>query len=125
MTSRIPTPSPGAIPKPRPTFLYDDRLYFFGGNTGILSCFNAKTGAALFEAERISDLPGGVYASPVGADGRIYLVGRDGKMVVIKHADKLEVLATNILDDRFDASPAAVGKELFLRGHTHLYCIAQ
>ena len=50
--------------------------------------------------------------------------GRNGATVVIKHGDKLEVLATNRADEQFDASPALAGKELFLRGHEYLYCIA-
>jgi len=66
----------------------------------------------------------GVYASPVGAAGRVYIVGRDGGALVLKKGDKIEVLATNRLDDRFDASPAIVGKEIFLRGKQNLYCIA-
>ena len=67
----------------------------------------------------------GVYASPVGASGRVYLTGRNGVTVVIKQSDKLEKLATNQLDEKFDASPAAVGKDLFLRGHEYLFCIAE
>jgi hypothetical protein len=60
----------------------------------------------------------------VGAAGRVYLVGRNGTTVVIKHGDTLEELATNVLDERIDASPGVAGKELFLRGQEHLYCIA-
>jgi hypothetical protein len=45
--------------------------------------------------------------------------------VVLKAGKSVEVLATNKLDDRFDASPALVGKELFLRGQQHLYCISE
>lgn len=110
------------VPSP---LLVGGRLYFYSGNNGILSCFDAATGKPLVEAERLGELMGGVYASPVSADGRIYLVGRDGKTVVIKQSDKIEVLATNKLDDRFDASPAIVGKDLFLRGHQSLYCIGE
>lgn len=110
------------VPSP---LLSGERLYFFSGNQGILSCFNAKSGKPYFEAERIADLPGGVYASPVAAGGRVYLLGRDGKAVVIKDSDKFELVATSQLDDRFDASPAIAGKELFLRGHQYLYCIAE
>ncbi|MEO7319111.1 MAG: PQQ-binding-like beta-propeller repeat protein [Chthoniobacteraceae bacterium] len=110
------------VPSP---LLVGGRLYFYSGNNGILSCFDAATGKPLVEAQRIEELLGGVYASPVSADGRIYLVGRDGKTVVIKQSDKIEVLATNKLDDRFDASPAIVGKDLFLRGHQSLYCIGE
>jgi outer membrane protein assembly factor BamB len=110
------------VPSP---LLSGERLYFFSGNQGVLSCFNAKTGKPLFEAERVSDLPGGVYASPVAAAGRVYLLGRDGKAVVIKDSDTFEVVATSELDDRFDASPAVAGNQLFLRGHQFLYCIAE
>jgi hypothetical protein len=62
------------------------------------------------------------YASPVAAAGRVYLVDRDGTTLVLKAGDKLEVLATNRLDDHIDASPAVVGKQLFLRGE-FLVCI--
>jgi outer membrane protein assembly factor BamB len=109
------------VPSP---LLYDHRLYFFSGNEPRLSCFDVRTGKALYETQRIEDLQG-VYASPVGAAGRVYLVGRNGTTAVIKNADAIDVLATNVLDDRIDASPAVVGKEIFLRGHQHLYCIAE
>lgn len=108
------------VPAP---LLYDRRLYFFGANTGILSCFDALSGQPLINAERVEGLVG-VYASPVGAAGRIYLVGRNGTTVVARHADKLEVLATNELGEKMDATPAMVGGQIFLRGHQHLYCIA-
>lgn len=109
------------VPSP---LLYGNRLYFFASNNGILSCLDARSGRPLLDAERLEVLPG-VYASPVGAGGRVYLAGRNGVTLVLKASDKLEVLATNRLDEKFDASPAAVGKELFLRGHETLYCIAE
>jgi outer membrane protein assembly factor BamB len=109
------------VPSP---LLYDDSIYFFSRNDATLSCFDAKTGKPHYEAERLQGLVG-MYASPVGAAGRVYILGRDGGAVVIKKSDKLEVLATNKLADKFDASPAAVGRELYLRGHENLYCIAE
>ena len=109
------------VPSP---LLYQGRLYFFSSNTGILSAFDAKTGKPLIDGARIEGLQG-VYASPIGAAGRIYLVGRNGTTVVIKAADTLEILSTNALEDRIDASPAAAGQDLFLRGHEYLYCISQ
>lgn len=102
--------------------LSGDRLWFFSQNTGLLTCLDAKTGKVLIDAERVEGLTG-VYASPIAADGRIYLLGRNGEAVVIKDAATYEVLATNKLDDKFDASPVAVGGSLLLRGHQHLYCI--
>ena len=109
------------VPSP---LLYGDELYFYGGNNAMLSIFDAKTGQRHVESERLPGL-GGVYASPVGAAGRIYLTGRDGAFLVLKSGPKVEVLGTNKLDDQFDASPAVAGKELYLRGHRSLYCIAE
>jgi len=66
-----------------------------------------------------------VFASPVGADGRVYIVGRDGVTMVLKHGTTFDVLAENTLDDGFDASPALVDGEIFLRGNRLLYSIRQ
>jgi outer membrane protein assembly factor BamB len=64
-----------------------------------------------------------VYSSPVGAQGRVYITSRDGATLVIRHGPRFEVLATNTLDDGFDASPALVDNELYLRGNRYLYSI--
>jgi outer membrane protein assembly factor BamB len=109
------------VPSP---LLYEGKLYFCANNNAILTCLDAKTGQVLVDAERIEGLQG-VYASPLGAGGKVYLAGRNGATVVLKQSDKMEVLATNRLEDKFDASPAAVGKDLFLRGREYLYCIAE
>jgi outer membrane protein assembly factor BamB len=109
------------VPSP---MLMGGKLYIFSHNTGILSVVDAKTGKPLINAERIEGLQG-VYASPVGAAGKVFLAGRNGATVVLKESEKLEVLATNQLDDKFDASPAVVGKEIYLRGRDNLYCIAK
>ena len=109
------------VPSP---LLYADKLYCFANNKGMLSCFDAATGKPFYTEERIEDIPD-VYASPVGAAGRIYFTGRNGVTVVVKPSDKLEVLAINRLDEKTDASPVAVGKELFLRGREYLYCITE
>lgn len=52
------------------------------------------------------------------------VTGRNGTVYVISAGKTYTELAVNQLDDRFDASPAAVGNELLLRGETTLYCIA-
>jgi len=108
------------VPSP---LLYDDRLYFTKGRNAIFSCLNAETGEPIIDQERLTGVSS-FYASPVGAAGRIYLVGRGGTTLVLKQSDQLEVLATNVLDEPIDASPAIVDKEIFLRGEKHLYCIA-
>ncbi len=109
------------VPSP---LLVDGRLYFYTGNNEIISCFDAKTGKPLIDAERMEGLKG-IYASPIAAGGHVYLVSRNGGTVVLKASDKLEIAATNTLEEGFDASPVAVGKELYLRGRSNLYCIAE
>lgn len=103
--------------------LYGDSLYYLQKNTGILSCVHPETGMPHYEQQRLEGVTG-VYASPVGANDRVYIVGRNGSTVVLKHGKSFEVLATNKLDDEFSASPAIAGHELFLRGHKRVYCIA-
>jgi outer membrane protein assembly factor BamB len=109
------------VPSP---LLVGNTLYFLSNNSAMLSAFDAASGKAHFEAERLDGL-NGVYASPVAADGRVYVVGRDGNTAVLRQGERLEVLAKNSLDDGFDASPAIVGKQIFLRGRQSLYCIAE
>jgi outer membrane protein assembly factor BamB len=109
------------VPSP---LLYGDRLYFLKSNSGIVTSLNAETGELLFGPERLDGIEG-VYASPVGAADRVYIVGRGGDTVVLRHGDAFEVLAVNTLDDDFSASPAIAGAEMFLRGAEHLYCLAE
>ncbi len=110
------------VPSP---LLVGERLYFLSGNNALLSCFNAKTGQPYYEAHRLSELGGGVYASPVAAGGHVYIVGRDVKAVALKTTDQPEVVSVNVLNDRVDASPAIAGNEIYIRGHQNLYCIAE
>ncbi len=107
------------IPSP---LLYGDLLYINQSNQGILRCLNSKTGEIVFGPQRLSGVSN-IYASPVGAAQRVYITGRAGTTLVLKHSKKFEVIATNRLKERFDASPAVAGRQLFLRGEKSLYCI--
>ncbi len=104
--------------------LYGDKIYFTENNKPILSCYKADTGEVLYEGQRLAGLKQ-LYSSPTGAGGKIYIAGRKGTTIVLKHSDTFEVLASNTLDDGFDASPIVVGDELFLKGEHYLYCIAE
>jgi outer membrane protein assembly factor BamB len=104
--------------------LFDDKLYFLRSNNGILSCFDARTGKEFYSGQRLEGM-GNVFASPVGAQDRMYVVGQKGTMYVIKHGPVFEVLAKNTLDDNFSASPAIVGNTLYLRGYKSLYCVEE
>jgi outer membrane protein assembly factor BamB len=109
------------VPSP---LLYNGVLYILKTNNGLVSAFDAKTGKPHYQVQRLEKAPN-VFASPVGAAGRVYVAGRDGTTVVLKHGTAFEVLAENTLDDGFDASPAVVGRELYLRGYRYLYRISQ
>ncbi len=108
------------VPSP---LLYGEKLYVCSVNNAIISCYNAKTGEPYFFKEKLEQIKG-IYASPIAAANRVYFVGRNGVVYVLKASEKLEVLAINTLDDGFDASPAVVGNEIYLKGKQNLYCIA-
>jgi outer membrane protein assembly factor BamB len=104
--------------------LYDDTLYFLKGHGKILTALDATTGKEHFTEKR---LPGvrNVFASPVGAAGRVYVFGRTGHAVVLRHGPTYEVLAENDLDEGVEATPAVVGDTIYLRTRGHLYAIAE
>ncbi|MBN1782056.1 PQQ-binding-like beta-propeller repeat protein [bacterium] len=113
ITSYVPSP-----------LLYRGKLYMLYGNSEKLSCVDAATGEIHYSRQDLEGLKG-VYASPVAAAGRIYVAGRNGAVDVIAPGPVFSVLAKNVLEDGFDASPAIAGKDLILRGNRYLYCIGE
>ena len=109
------------VPSP---LLYDGILYFLKSNNGILTALDARTGKPHYSQQRLDGVPN-VFASPVGAHGRVYLPGREGATAVIRSGPAFEMLAVNRLDDSFDASPAMAENVLYLRGYKSLYAIAE
>ena len=109
------------VPSP---LLYGDSLYFLTHYQGILTRVDAMTGGDRPGAIRLGGI-GNIYASPVAGGRRIYVTDLEGKTIVMSHADPPQILALNTLDDEFAASAAIVGRELYLRGKNHLYCLAQ
>lgn len=108
------------VPSP---LLYRGGLYFLKSNSGVLTLLDAKSGTVRY-THRLEATPN-VYASPVAADGRVYIVGREGATVVLDaNAAQPTVLAINTLDEPTDASLALVEGEIYLRGAKHLYKIA-
>jgi outer membrane protein assembly factor BamB len=107
------------VPSP---LLYDGVIYLLKSNSGILTAYDAKTGKPYYALQRLDGVPN-VFASPVGAKGRVYFAGQEGTTLVIKQGPAYEVLGKNALDDGFNASPALVDTELYLRGFKYLYSI--
>ena len=108
------------VPKNSSPLLVGDELYTVSGG-GVVNCLDARTGKVHW-AERISS---NCSASPVYADGRIYLFGEDGKTVVVRPGKQLATLAENEIDGRIMASVAIADRAFFLRTDTHLYRIQQ
>jgi outer membrane protein assembly factor BamB len=110
------------IPSP---LLYGNSLYTMQHYQGLISRLNIKTGedqGGPFRLDAIDD----VYASPVGAAGRIYVTSRAGVTQVMSHGDQIpKMLAVNRLGENISASAALAGRELFLRGERFLYCIVE
>lgn len=109
------------VPSP---LLYENTLFFLRHNQNILSQVDPKTGDNIAGPFRLGGIRE-VFASPVAADGRIYIADRSGNTIVFGYENrKLSFRSVNHLDDKFSASPALVGNELYLRGEKHLYCLA-
>lgn len=102
-----------------PSQVLVDGLLYVIANNGIATCLDVATGKEVW-SERLG---GNYLASPIYADGRLYFCSQQGKTSVVKPGRKYELLASNKLDSGFLASPSAVGKSLFLRTKTHLYCV--
>ncbi len=103
---RVPTGAPYVS-----SLLYYDGLLYMAGDTGIITCVDAKTGEQVWR-QRL----GGIYtASPVAGDGKIYLFAESGEAVVMRAGRTPEVVARNTIDGRILASPAISGGRIFIR----------
>ena len=105
----------------KPSILLIDDLIYMIGDTGILSCLEAKSGSLVW----MKRIGGEFSASPIYADGKIYLVDETGKSTVIRPGRQFNLVAENTLDEGALASPAAVDGALFIRTRTHLYRIGR
>lgn len=107
------------VPSP---LLYQGKLFFLRHYQGILTVLDAKTGeerAGPFRMPGFNE----IYASPMAAANKIYLVCRNGATLIIDSEKLPKVIGVNKLDDAFNACPIAIGKQLLLRGDKFLYCI--
>ncbi|MBK5295035.1 MAG: PQQ-like beta-propeller repeat protein [Acidobacteriia bacterium] len=104
-----------------PSILHYQGLLYMTNEVGVVSCVEASTGAVVWK-ERLMGI---FFASPVAADGKIYLVSETGETFVMRAGRKAEVLAKNVLEERFVASPAISGGTIFLRGDGTLTAIRQ
>lgn len=115
---RTPRNTPD-VPSP---LLHDGRVYLCS-ESGLLSCLDAKTGQDVYPPQQLKK---GIYrASPVCADGKIYLTARDGVTTVIKVGPKFEKLAECPIGDDVSASLAIADGRVYVRGWKALYAIGR
>jgi outer membrane protein assembly factor BamB len=101
--------------------LYDGLLYVLN-NDGVFACYDVASGEEVYRV-RIPHHGSGFSASPVAADGRIYLPGEDGEVFVIRAGREFELLRQNSVPELIMATPAISDGSLFIRAKDHLYAI--
>jgi outer membrane protein assembly factor BamB len=111
-----------AIPNTSSPLLYEGVIYLI--RDGIFTSLNPENGA-VFKQARLAGAPGRYWASPVAADGRIFVVSEDGKVVVLRAAPEWEILAINNLDEDTFATPAILDGRIYVRTRAALYCFAK
>src|SRR2546422_898397 len=108
------------IPTP---LIYRDQLYVCSNN-GVLSAYGVRTGQRLYQ-ERLGGTGGSFSASPVAADGKIYLASEDGDVFVVKAGPTYELLATNSMGEALMATPAISEGLIIIRGLKDVFAIGQ
>jgi outer membrane protein assembly factor BamB len=108
------TPSP---------IVYGDFLYVLSDNA-VLRCYRATTGELVYE-RRVPEGGGSYSASPIAADGRLYLTSEDGDVLVIRSGPNFELVATNPMGEVLMATPAISDGTLFVRGEHHVFAIRE
>ena len=106
-----------------PTPVSDGTYFYVVNDRGIVFAMDAKTGAPVYGPERIQ--PATYSASPVLADGRIYITSEDGLTTVLRAGPRFEVLAENDLGDYCLSSPAVSDGQIFIRTSAFLYAIGE
>ena len=102
-----------------PTPVFHDGVIHVISDNGILSAYDAATGARLYQ-QRVSPTAGAFSASPIVAAGRLYLASEDGEVFVVRAGRTYELLASNKVGEILMATPAAAGNMLIVRSQHHL-----
>lgn len=103
--------------------LYEGKL-FLVKNGGMTSAYDAKDGTVIWSKKRI-DNEGNYYASPVAADGKVYVTGEAGAIAVLQLGKKPKVLSVNDIGESCVATPAIADNRLFVRTVKKLYCFSE
>lgn len=107
-----------------PTPLIYRGLLYVLNNNGIFDAYNLKTGEEVYR-ERLPYVGSGFSASPVAADGKIYLSSEDGEMIVIAAGPTYRHIATNSIGDLLMATPALSDGVMYVRSQSSLLAIGR
>jgi outer membrane protein assembly factor BamB len=102
--------------------IYGGRLFVLA-NAGLLDAYDLETGKEVYR-QRLEHQGSGFSASPVAADGRIYLSSEDGDIFVVRSGATFELVAKNPMGEPLMATPALAGGTMYVRGEKHLFAIA-
>jgi outer membrane protein assembly factor BamB len=111
------------VPQVPSTLLYQGVL-FMVNDGGILISFDPATGDVIKQG-RLQGAVDKYFASPVGADGKVWFCSQDGSVSVISAKGEWEILAVNKLEDEVFATPAIADNKLYIRTQSTLYCFAR
>ena len=115
---------PQAGPYNPTPLLYGD-YYYTLLDRGFFTCHDARTGKEIYGKQRIDPAAGAFTASPVAANGKIYLLSEDGDTFVVEAGAEFKVKGKNSLDEMTMATPAVAGDALFIRTVSKVYKIWQ
>jgi outer membrane protein assembly factor BamB len=107
------------VPQVPSTLLYNNVL-FMVNDSGILISFDPATGNVIKQG-RLKGAIDKYFASPVGADGKVFLISQDGTASVVDAKGEWEILSVNPLDDEVFATPAFADGRIYVRTKGSLY----
>jgi outer membrane protein assembly factor BamB len=103
--------------------IYQGNLYVLANN-GLFDAYNLKTGKEIYR-QRLSLVGSGFSASPIAADGKIYLSNEDGEILVVSAGDTFTQIATNSMGELLMATPALSEGVMYVRSVSSLFAIGR
>jgi outer membrane protein assembly factor BamB len=103
--------------------IYRSRLYVLANN-GVFDAYDLKTGEEIYR-QRLPEIGSGFSASPVAADGRIYLSNEDGEIVVVGAGPTFSHIATHSMGEPLMATPALSEGVMYVRSSATLFAIGR
>lgn len=111
--------SPSNIASP---LFYNGHLYVVKSG-GMSSCYDAKDGKTLWDRSRLGNF-GDYFSSPVAADGKVFIAGKNGFVLVLEDGPELKVLGKNDIGEEIIATPSIADGRLFVRTRENLFCVS-